>query len=67
MTNFEKLFNKELKNPEFRREFMKARIERLLTDSLNEIKNKPKKNIPKKDIIYFINNLEKNISKQVEI
>jgi hypothetical protein len=65
MTNFEKIFKKEMNNPEFRKEFQKARFERLFLESLNEIRFKIEQEIPKKQLLFFISKVEKRISQQV--
>lgn len=51
MTNFDKLLDKEKKNPEFVYHFEKAKFERKVIENLNTIEEKIKTEKPSLDVI----------------
>jgi hypothetical protein len=63
MTNFDKLFEKEMKNPEFVYHFEKAKFERKVIENLNIIEEKIKNEKPSLDaIISMIDSFKLNVA-----
>jgi len=63
MTNFEKLLDKEMKNPEFIYHFEKAKFERKMIENLNHIEEKIKSEKPSIDsIINMIDTFKLNVA-----
>ncbi len=49
MTNYEKLFQEQMKDPEFAKAYRETRLERMLNEFLENLKDKISKNEPKED------------------
>lgn len=62
MTNYEKLFQEQMKNPEFAKAYYEARLERKLSEMLEDLKEKISKDEPKEVLIETINSFEKQIN-----
>ena len=61
MTNYEKLFQKQMKNPEFAKAYHEAKLERKLENMLYDLKEKISKDEPKKVLLKTIETLQKQI------
>ncbi|MCH8127183.1 hypothetical protein IIC38_14700 [candidate division KSB1 bacterium] len=61
MTNFDKLFNEQKKDPEFVKAYHEAGIERLLNDFLDNLKERISKGEPKEVLLISINSMQRQI------
>ncbi|MEE4357745.1 MAG: hypothetical protein V2I97_14865 [Desulfococcaceae bacterium] len=61
MTNYEKLFQEQMKNPEFMKCYEEARVERLLNEMLDNLKQKISDNEPKKNLLESIESAQNQI------
>jgi len=61
MTNYEKLFREQMKNPEFAKAYHEAKLERKLDGRLEELKEKIASNAPKKVLLETINSIQHQI------
>lgn len=62
MTNYEKLFQEEMKNPEFAKAYREARLERILDEFLEMLKEQISKNESKEVLLKTISSMQKRIS-----
>lgn len=61
MTNYERLFREQMKNPEFAKAYHEAKLERKLDEMLDDLKEKIDKNVPKKVLLETINSIQHKI------
>ncbi len=61
MTNYEKLFREQMKNPEFAKAYHEAKLERRLDEKLEELKEKITSNASKKVLLETINSIQHQI------
>ncbi|MFQ5631645.1 MAG: hypothetical protein ACE5I1_22970 [bacterium] len=61
MTNYEKLFQKQMKDPQFAKAYNEARIERMINDFLENLKEKISKNEPKEVLLETIDSMQRQI------
>jgi polyhydroxyalkanoate synthesis regulator phasin len=61
MTNYERLFQEQMKNPEFAKAYFEAKLERKIDEMLEDLKEKISKDEPKEVLIETINTLQKQI------
>jgi len=61
MTNYERLFQEQMKNPEFAKAYYEAKIERKLDEMLENLKEKISKNEPKEILLETINSFQKQL------
>lgn len=62
MTSYEKLFQEQLKDPEFAKAYHEARWERMLNEFLDDLKDKISKGEPKEDLLNTIDSMQKELS-----
>ncbi len=62
MTNYEQLFKKQMKAPEFSKAYNDARLERSINEMLNSLKKMIVKNEPKESLLEAIDSIQKQIS-----
>lgn len=62
MTNYEKLFQEEMKNPEFAKAYREARLERILDEFLEMLKEQIYKNESKEVLLKTISTMQRRIS-----
>ncbi len=61
MTNYEKLFQSQMQDPQFAKAYREARLERLLNDSLESLKEKISQNEPKEVLLNSITSMQEQI------
>ena len=62
MTNYELLFQEQMKNPQFAKNYYEARQERIFTEMLNNLKDKISQNEPKENLIQLIDSFQQHIA-----
>jgi hypothetical protein len=61
MTNYEKLFQEQMKDAQFAKAYHEARLERLLNEFLENLKEKISNNEPKEALLKTINSMQRQI------
>jgi len=61
MTNYEKLFQEQMKDPQFAKAYHEARLERMLIEFFENLKEKISKNEPKEVLLSTIDSMQKQI------
>ncbi len=61
MTNYEKLFQEQMKDPEFAKAYREARLERILNEFLENLKIQICKDEPKEALLETINSMQKKL------
>lgn len=61
MTNYEKFFQEQMKDPEFAKAYREARLERMLNEFLENLKDKISKNEPKEDLLNTIDSMQRQL------
>jgi len=61
MTNYEQLFHAQMQDPQFVKAYYEARIERLVSEMLNTLKDKIIRNEPKENLIRVIESFQQDI------
>ena len=61
MTNYEKLFQDQMTNPEFANAYYEARIERILNNLLDDLKAKISRDEPKEVLLKSIELMQQQI------
>jgi len=61
MTNFEKLFQQQMQDPEFAKAYREARLERILTEFLENLKDRISKDEPKEVLLKAINSMQRQL------
>jgi len=64
MTNYENLLQEQMKDPEFAKAYREARIERMLNEFLENLKDKITKNEPKEDLLNTINSMQRQLGRE---
>jgi len=58
MTNYEKLFQEQMKDPEFAKAYHESRIERVFSELLENLKEKISNNEPTEVLLKTIDNMQ---------
>lgn len=61
MTNYEKLFQEQMRDLEFAKAYRETRLERMLNDFLENLKEKITKDEPKENLINTINLMQRQL------
>ena len=61
MTNYEKLFQAQTQDPQFVKAYYQARVERIIDEMLEILKNKITHNEPKENLIRAIDSFQQQI------
>ena len=61
MTNYEKLFQAQMQDPQFVNAYYEARVERIVAEMLDTLKDKISNNEPKETLIRVIDSFQKQI------
>ena len=61
MSNYEQLFHTQMQDPQFVKAYYEARIERLVSEMLNTLKDKIIRNEPKENLIRVIESFQQDI------
>jgi hypothetical protein len=61
MTNYEKLFQEQMKDPEFAKAYYESRLERIFNDLLENLKEKINRDEPKEILLKTIDNMQHQI------
>ena len=61
MTNYEKLFREQMRNPEFAKAYHEAKLERKLDELLDDLKEKIDRNAAEKVLLDTINSIQHQI------
>jgi hypothetical protein len=61
MTNYEKLFESQMQDPQFVKAYYQARVERVLDEMLESLKGRIAQNESKEDLIQAIDSLQQQI------
>ena len=62
MTNYEKLLQDQMQDPQFAKAYHRARLERLLIEFLENLKEKISQNEPKESLLRTIDSMQEQIS-----
>jgi hypothetical protein len=58
MTNYEKLFQEQMQDPEFAKAYYESRLERIFNELLENLKEKIANNEPKEVLLKTIDNVQ---------
>jgi hypothetical protein len=58
MTNYEKLFQEQMQDPEFAKAYYESRLERIFNDLLENLKEKNASDEPKEVLLKTIDNMQ---------
>ena len=58
MTNYEKLFQEQMQDPEFAKAYYESRLERIFIELLENLKEKIANNEPKETLLKTIDNIQ---------
>ena len=61
MTNYERLFQEQMKDPQFAKAYREARLERILNEFLEDLKEKISKNEGKDVLLKTIDSMQRQI------
>ena len=61
MTNYEKLFQAQMQDPQFVKVYYHARVERIVDEMLENLKDKITRNEPKENLIRTINSFQQQM------
>ena len=61
MSNYEKLFQAQMQDPQFVKAYYEARVERIVDEMFNTLKDKISHNEPKESLIRVIDSFQKQI------
>ncbi|OQX15114.1 MAG: hypothetical protein BWK80_41260 [Desulfobacteraceae bacterium IS3] len=61
MTNYEQLFQNQMKDPQFAKAYYESRLERMITEMLDTLKDKIYQNEPRENLIHLIDSIKQNI------
>ena len=59
MTNYEKLFQEQMKDPQFSKAYYEAKLDRIIKELLESLKQKISNNEPKEILLKTIDSLQK--------
>lgn len=62
MTNYEKLFQEQIAHPEFAKAYREARLERVLSEFLEMLKEQIDKDEPKEVLLKTIHSMQRRIN-----
>ncbi len=62
MTNYERLFQEQMKDPQFVKFYAEARIERILNEMLDDLKEKIANNEPRKILLETVESIQRQIA-----
>ena len=62
MTNYDKLFQEQMHDPEFAKAYREARWERLMDEFLENLKDKITRDEPKENILHTIDSMQKQLN-----
>lgn len=62
MTNYEELFQEQMKDPLFAKVYSEARLERMLSEILENLKEKISNNEPKEVLLESIDSIQQQIA-----
>ncbi len=65
MTNYEQLFHDQLQDPQFAKAYYDARVERIVSEMLDTLREKISKNEPKDNLMQLIDSLQQQIHQTV--
>jgi hypothetical protein len=61
MTNYDKLFQAQMKEPQFAKAYQEARLERMLSDFLDNLKEQISRNERKDVLLKTINSMQRQL------
>ncbi len=61
MTNYENLFKEQMKNPLFAKSYYESRVDRMLSDLLENLKEKISNNESKEKLLKTIDDMKKQL------
>ncbi|MBF0228901.1 MAG: hypothetical protein HQK63_04825 [Desulfamplus sp.] len=61
MTNYQELFKIQMNDPEFDKAYHEARLERVISEMLEALKEKIVHNEPKENLLYMIDSIQHTI------
>ena len=61
MTNYEKLFQAQMQDPQFVNAYYEARVERIVDEMLDTLKDKISRNEPKENLIQVIDSFQQQL------
>jgi uncharacterized membrane-anchored protein YjiN (DUF445 family) len=61
MTNYEKLFQAQMQDPQFVNAYYEARVERIVDEMLDTLKDKISRNEPKENLIRVIDSFQQQL------
>jgi len=61
MTNYQELFKIQMNDPEFAKAYNEARLERVISEMLEALKEKIVHNEPKENLLYMIDSIQHTI------
>jgi len=67
MTNYEQLFHDQLQDPQFVKAYYDARVERMMSEMLDTLKEKISRNEPKDSLMQLIDSLQQQIQQTVTL
>lgn len=62
MTNYEKLFQEQMTDPQFAKFYAEARVERIVNEMLDDLKEKISKNEPKEVLLETIESIQRQLT-----
>jgi hypothetical protein len=62
MTNYEKLFQEQMKDPEFKKAYHEAQWERTLSEFLENLRDKISREEPKEELLDSIDSMQKQLN-----
>ncbi len=62
MTNYEKIFNEQMKDPQFEKAYYEARLDRIMTALLENLKEQISRDEPKEVLLETINSMQKRLN-----
>ncbi len=63
MTNYEKLFEEQMNDPQFAKAYYESRLDRMLSDLLENLKEKISNNESKEKLLKTINDMQKQLER----
>ena len=61
MTNYEQLFQDQMQDPQFTKAYYETRVERIVNNMLETLKDKIVRNEPRENVIRLINSFQQQI------
>ncbi len=66
MTNYERLFQNQMEDPQFAKAYYESRAERMISEMLDILKDKIYRNEPKENLIHLIDSIQQNIHTAID-